>query len=119
MWCMIHHPKQLPGFKLWVIFKLLKFSRSTSGKIHCGGMIIIILKHPTLAIRVPSGLEVMDDETRLTTNVFQNMHMFRGTHNNLYWFVAPMITFVLTDTMPNFLLYPIPSLTLIGAIYLI
>ncbi|CAH1422693.1 unnamed protein product [Lactuca virosa] len=40
------------------------------------GMITSILKHPALAIRFLPGLNVIEGETRLKTNVFQNMHLF-------------------------------------------
>ena len=64
--------------------KFIKYFGITSGKLHCGGMLTIILKHPALTIRFPSGLEVMDSETHLKTNVFQNIHILRTTSNNIY-----------------------------------
>ncbi|CAH1453662.1 unnamed protein product [Lactuca virosa] len=52
-------------------------------------MITIILKHPALAIRFPPSLDVIEEETRLTTNILQNMHLFHldyETHT-VYWAV--------------------------------
>ena len=76
LWYLIHNLKWFPDFGLLVTFKLLKLSRSTSGQLHYGGMITFILKHPTLSIHFPHVHNVIERETRLTTNVFKNIHMF-------------------------------------------
>ena len=54
-----------------------------------GGIITIILKHPALAICFPPGLDVIEGETRLTTNIFQNMHLFHTDYETeaIYWAV--------------------------------
>ncbi|CAI9294757.1 unnamed protein product [Lactuca saligna] len=44
-------------------------------------MIIIILKHLTLAILFPPDLDVIEGETRLTTNILRNMHLFHLESN--------------------------------------
>ncbi|CAH1452872.1 unnamed protein product [Lactuca virosa] len=62
---------------------------STSGKLLCGGMITIILKHPALAIRFPPGLDVIAGETRITTKILKNMHLFHIDYETeaIYWAV--------------------------------
>ncbi|CAH1414324.1 unnamed protein product [Lactuca virosa] len=52
-------------------------------------MITIILKHPALAIRFPPGLDVIEGETRLTTKILQNMHLFHRDYETeaIYWVV--------------------------------
>lgn len=74
--CTIHNQKHLPNFGLWVIFKLLKLSRSTSGQLHCACMITLILMHTSLGNIYLSGLDAIPVEIRLTMDALHNMCLF-------------------------------------------
>ncbi|KAI3768431.1 hypothetical protein L2E82_19102 [Cichorium intybus] len=85
LYCMINPGPKTPNFGSWIMYKLLKLSRSSSGQLHCGGIITLIAKHPALGIRFPDNLEIVRGERYLTSDVLEGMRLFRRPQSDEIW----------------------------------
>ncbi|KAI3708262.1 hypothetical protein L2E82_37427 [Cichorium intybus] len=85
LYCMINPGPKTPNFGSWIMYKLLKLSRSSSGQVHCGGIITFIAKHPSLGIRFPDNLEIVKGERYLTSDVLEGMRLFRRLESDEIW----------------------------------